>query len=133
MKFTINCKLNLNNRVVFSFVDRHIDKNGKDRDAFVSLYEEIHRISPKKDYKENSKTREKYPKFGYDFENDLSPETIFRMMNLVISRSEQNHLLSCFILKILDEVESMASHFNKLANQAYEYKDFIDEIYDESL
>jgi len=133
MKFIINCKLNLNNRVVFAFYDRKLTKDGKDRDAFIELYELIHRKTPKKDYKGLTSTREKYPEFGFDFEDDLSPETVFRMMYHVLSGTGNENLFSCFILKILDEIEEMAKKFSDLANEAYEYKDIVDEIYDESL
>ena len=133
MGFTITCKLNLNNRVVFSFYDRHANKDGKDRDTFVVLYESIHRTTPKRDYKGHTSTRELYPEFGFDFEDDLSPETLFRMIYQVTSDTDNENLLSCFILKILDEIEATAQHFNDLANKAYEYKEIVDEIYDESL
>jgi len=133
MQFTINCKLNLNNRVVFSFYDRRIDKSGKDREAFVVLYEAMHRKTPKKDYRGLSQTRENYPEFGFDFEDDLSPETIFRMMYSILSEKDEENLFSCYILKIQDEIESMANHFSKMADEAYRYRSIVDEIYDESL
>ena len=131
-KFQIRCQLNSSNRTIFSLSCSGSRIHTGDKEAFQTLY---CRINGGDAYLGRDNLRpDKYPKFGNDYIDDLSPENIVKMLQVTfIEKGDEDDIFPLFFMYLSNKIEGWSNFFIEKAKKINYLKEVADDIYDISL
>ena len=122
MEFQIHCELNQAGRLVYSISDTQA------RNKFKATYKELYGYEVKET---PASIRGSYPATGSDSINDISPNTICRMIQV---EAEFNPMeassIPVFVQKLAEEIQQWEEHFAKMAKSLGELRKKSDQIYE---
>jgi hypothetical protein len=134
--FQIRGTTNTAGRMVFT-VHAHTEGDltyAESVEIFKEKYKEIHG-NPIRDLKKHDINVPKYPSFGSDYIEDLSPATIVRILRVSFEtdNNAMGGILTAYIMRLTQEVSRWANHFEMLAKNTRTLATCFEKILEEDL